>query len=642
MVRPYRVGGGLIVLALLLSLAPQVASLFYVDVTTDFSASAKMDPSRYFLETIGLLSAVSLLLIALEFLSTASRSRARRRWLTSLALILQLTQGLLGALAGAFGALIAATWLNVPGWLQTGAPWLVVILVAIIVTLPLRFTQRRARAVTAGDAKARKKAADPEIAQALSAPLSSSEEEAVAVDTPPLDSSNADAAAPGASLGRARRIAAEVVLLGAFGLDLLLYSLVVPFLPAEAQRLGATPVTTGVLFAMYAAGSLAATPVAAWLTDRVGARSALLWGLVTLGSSTLLFAFSPSLSLGLPGLFGARAAQGVASTLTWTAGFAILARLHSAKESGQSFARVFTITGVSVLIGPPLGGALYSWGGFALPFLVATGLVVLDGLGRLLFLPNDAALSGSRPVAGSSRLLWRDSGVWLGLFASLAGALALSSLEPGTPLLLGETLGLPAWGIGLAFGGLSLCFALMQPVIINAERRFGMARTMGLGLLMTALCFVSITLATGATWASWNVVGLGASLFGLTAAPSLSALVGVLAALAALGCALALALVPAPELLGHRAESLAGGHGVSYGAIYAAYNAAYGLGVLLGPLATAATVAVQGIAGSFLLLALPPAVSALVLLIWRTRAPRPAPQASNSATADLQAVSELN
>ncbi len=628
MVRPHRVDRALIVFALLLTMASPAANLVHRDVTALFSASAKADSGCYFLVTIGLMLVISLLFIILGRVPVANRLRGR--WLTNLARLLLLGQAILGALASAFAGLVAATWPGVPSWLQTGAPWLVVILVAVIVIAPLRVIWRhaRARAGIVRAAEARGNAVDPAWVPPLSEPLASSEDKSVPVDAPLVDIPNVDTTPPIASLGRARRIAAEVVLLGAFGLDLLLYSLVVPFLPAEAERLGASPVTTGALFAMYAAGSFAATPLAGWLTDRVGARTALLWGLVTLGASTLLFAFSPSLPLGLPGLFGARAAQGVASTFTWTAGFAILARLHSSTESGQSFARVFTITGLSALIGPPLGGALYSRGGFVLPFLVATGLVALDGLGRLLFLPNTATLPGTQPIAGSSRLLWHDSGVWLGLFAALAGALALSSLEPATPLLLGETLGLPAWGIGLAFGGLSLCFVLMQPIIINAKRRLGMAGTMSVGLWVTALCFVGITLATDATWTTWNVVGLGASLFGLTAAPSTSTLVGVLTALAVLGCGLALALVPAPELLSRRAESLGANHGVSYGAIYAAYNAAYGLGILFGPLATAVAVAERGIAGSFLLLALPPTLCALVLLVWQIRGPRSAPQSS--------------
>jgi MFS transporter, DHA1 family, solute carrier family 18 (vesicular amine transporter), member 1/2 len=388
-----------------------------------------------------------------------------------------------------------------------------------------------------------------------------------------------------------QRTAAQVVLLGAFFIDLLLYSLVVPFLPSEAEQLGATPVVTGVLFAMYAVGLFGVTPLAAWLTDRAGPRRTLLWGMVALGGATLLFAFSPALSLGLPGLFVARTAQGAASTITWTAGLAVLAQLYTAEERPRIFARAFTVTGLGTLIGPPLGGALYSWGGFMLPFLVATGLVLLDGLGRAFLLPGDEMLPATRPDRGALRTLLRDGRFLLGLFAAEVGAVAISSLEPVTPLLLGGSFGLPAWAIGAVFGVISLCFVLMQPAVSRSERRLGTLPTLAVGLAVTAACFAVLAFA-----------------------PSV---IVVLALLAAIGCALALVFIPAPELLTSSGQRLAGPNGAAYGAIYAAYNGAYALGILIGPLTTGAAVTAQGVAHSFLLLAIIPAVSALALLLWR-------------------------
>ncbi len=391
-----------------------------------------------------------------------------------------------------------------------------------------------------------------------------------------------------------RRTAAQVVLLGAFFIDLLLYSLVVPFLPSEAEQLGATPAITGALFAMYAVGLFGATPLAAWLTDRAGPRRTLLWGLVALGSATLLFAFSPALSLGLPGLFVARTAQGAASAITWTAGLAVLAQLYTAKERPRIFARAFTVTGLGTLIGPPLGGALYSWGGFMLPFLFATGLVLLDGLGRAFLLPGDDLLPATRPERGALRTLLRDRRFLLGLFAAAAGAAAISSLEPVTPLLLGGSFGLPAWAIGAVFGVISLCFVLMQPAVSRTERRLGARLTIAVGLAVTAGCFAALAFA--------------------------SSVFVVLALLAATGCAISLVLIPAPELLTSSGQRLAGPNGAAYGAIYAAYNAAYALGILIGPLTTGAAVTAQGVAESFVWLAVIPAMGALALFLLRKRA----------------------
>src|SRR6185312_15950703 len=128
--------------------------------------------------------------------------------------------------------------------------------------------------------------------------------------------------------------------------------------------------------------------------------------------------------------------------------------------------------------------------------------------------------------------------------------------------------------------------------------------TLAIGLLLAALCFVGIAQASNIP-SGW--LGLP---------PDLQLpLIGVVVLLGVVGCALALVIVPVPELLTRSGQQLAGSRGVAYGAIYAAYDAAYAIGLLLGPLATGAAVAEQGVAQSFLLLAPLPAICALALLV---------------------------
>src|SRR5262245_58017393 len=232
--------------------------------------------------------------------------------------------------------------------------------------------------------------------------------------------------APAALVPQVRHpVGARVVLFFSFALDLLLYSLVVSFLPTRTQALGATPAITGALFAVYAAGLLLATPPAGWLTDRLGARSVLLAGLVALFCATLLFAFADS----LPSLALARAGQGVASGVTWTSGLALMVQLYEPTHRPRAFAAMFMASGIGVLLGPPLGGLLYTWGGFSAPFFVAAALVALDGGGRILFLPGRAHLPVSSPA--SARTLWRllhEAPFVVGLVATSAGAIVFSSL----------------------------------------------------------------------------------------------------------------------------------------------------------------------------------------------------------------------
>jgi len=393
----------------------------------------------------------------------------------------------------------------------------------------------------------------------------------------------------------------QVVLLGAFGIDMLLYTLVVPFLPGRAQSLGASPAVTGALFASYAAGLLLATAPAGWLADRIGARHTLLGGLGALAASTLVFAFAP----GLPFLFAARAAQGISGAVTWTAGLALIAQLYRPAELPRIFGAIFTVTAVGMLIGPTLGGELFTLGGFQAPFLVAVALVFLDGLGRVLFLPGGDALIATPPATGIVRALLKSPGFVLGLLATFAGAAVFASLDPNLAPLLGSRFGLSVVAIGLCFGALVLAFTVAQWPVARAARRLGARRLIVGGLLLSA-CALAIVGASGA--------------FPLT-----------FVALLLLAVSLACVLAPSLELLTTFGQKeIAGAGGSAYGMIYALYNLAYAGGILVGPLASGAAITWTGSTRGFLLVSLVPFVFSALCF-----APRPLKRSVKMPSSEL-------
>lgn len=407
---------------------------------------------------------------------------------------------------------------------------------------------------------------------------------------PPLAPDGEPAAAPASSHARIQRGAAQAVLLGAFGLDALLYMLVVPFLPSRAQSLGASPFVTSALFAMYAACLFAATPALGWLSDRLGARRVLLMGLAALAAATLAFAYAP----GLPLLFAARGAQGVAAAATWTAGLALVAQLTPLAQRPKVFSRILMANGVGTLVGPPLGGLLYMLGGFSAPFLVVAALVVLDGCGRVLFLPGSRVLGAAQISAGrrNGALVKRDSQFVFALLVTLAGAGLLAMAEPSIPLVLSTHFGVEPVVIGLVFGGVALVFILFQPLVAAVTRWVGAERAVAFGLVMSA----------------------GALMLEATSATALQAELGLIH----LALGLSLILLPALEVLTRSGQKRA----VAFGTLFAAYNLAYAGGQLVGPLIAGATITAAGPAQGFALLSLIPAVLGFVLL-WRSTRRQP-------------------
>ncbi len=324
--------------------------------------------------------------------------------------------------------------------------------------------------------------------------------------------------------------------------------------------LGASPVVTGALFGSYAGGLFLATPIAGWLADRLGGRRTLLAGLFALLGATMLFAFATDLTW----LFVARAAQGVAGAFTWTAGLSLLAQIVTERERPAAFGRIFVATGVGTLLGPPLGGALYTWGGFRAPFVVGMILVALDGIGRVIFLPGRDATERNAQPHGATRALLRDGRFVLALIATLIGAGVLALLEPTLPPLLGSRFGLHALSIGLFFGGTVLVNTLALPLVGYTTRQLGAQVTIIFGMLFAALALIMIAVSTS--------------------------VVHIAVALAALGFAAPFTLVPTLELLTTLGRGDAPAEKAPYGAIYAAYNFAYAGGIFLGPLAAGYTI----------------------------------------------------
>ena len=194
---------------------------------------------------------------------------------------------------------------------------------------------------------------------------------------------------PGMTMSRPQVTALFVVSFATFT-DMLVYGLVVPVLPRYAVSLGASQTAIGLWFGSYATALFLFTPIFGIVSDRVGRRGPMLGGLLGLAGATLLYAFANSYTV----LVLARVLQGISAAATWTAGLALLADLFPAEARGKAMGMAMAGMAVGILVGPSFGGVLYEMGGYSLPFFVATGFALLDGLARLILLrdaPHSAA-----------------------------------------------------------------------------------------------------------------------------------------------------------------------------------------------------------------------------------------------------------
>jgi MFS transporter, DHA1 family, solute carrier family 18 (vesicular amine transporter), member 1/2 len=408
------------------------------------------------------------------------------------------------------------------------------------------------------------------------------------------------------------------VLFGVFTLDTLLYGIVIPFLPGRMIALGATQVVVGVLFASYAVGLLLATPISGWLTDRFGGQRILVLGLLLLLISTLVFAFSSTLPL----LFLARTLQGAAASIPWTAGLAVIASEYSGTQRYQHFTQVFSATSIGTLIGPSVGGLLYTWRGFQAPFITMAILILLESIVIfLVFIPEWAAARSRRarpelmpvswvtdivstPIGENKRSnirgLLENRQFIEALLMTSAGALLLALLDPTLPVLLADRYGLAPLSIGLIFGAMTLLFILVQGLVVTLLKSYGSGAAIFFGLTMGPLSLFMVAVSI--------------------------TLIHVLVALAILAFSFAFLLTPALEYLTQTAQQMVAHKRlasrlaavrdealpregpdssslevVPYGTLYASYNLAYAAGMLLGPILAGAAITTLGLTSGLVL-----------------------------------------
>jgi MFS family permease len=150
------------------------------------------------------------------------------------------------------------------------------------------------------------------------------------------------------------------VLCGIVFADLLLWLAVLPLLPHWERAFSIGPEGTGLVLGAYSAGLLVASVPAGYLADRAGTKRVTVAATVALAATGPLLAFADTTWE----LVAARALQGLAASVSWSAG---LAWLLTATPPNRRTRALATINGSAIaatLVGPLAGGPLVAAVGF--------------------------------------------------------------------------------------------------------------------------------------------------------------------------------------------------------------------------------------------------------------------------------------
>jgi len=306
--------------------------------------------------------------------------------------------------------------------------------------------------------------------------------------------------------------------------NLIGFGIIVPLLPFYAETFGASPLTIGLLFAVFSLCQLVAAPALGDLSDRYGRRPVLVFSLAGTVVSFVMLALAHSIAM----LFAARLVDGLSGGNISTAR-AYVADITEPQDRARAYGLIGAAFGLGFILGPAISGVLarvsYTapiWAAAAIT-LVATGMALVwlpetvhrahAGTGNpFRYLPELVR----RPIV--SRVLAIDFLYWF----------SFSVFQTTFALFAARRFGLDAPGTGYFLAAFGLLGALIQGGMIRPiVRRLGDWPTFRVGLACASIGLVAAA-------AVHSIVGLAFSLvplaFGIGFGhPTMSSLVSLVA-----------------------------------------------------------------------------------------------------------------
>ncbi|KAF8446288.1 MFS general substrate transporter [Boletus edulis BED1] len=190
--------------------------------------------------------------------------------------------------------------------------------------------------------------------------------------------------------------------------DLLVYSIIIPVIPFQLERLGFHSVSarTGWLLFAYSIGLVLSTiPIAVFAEKSSSRRTPLVIGLLALLGAQVLLMEAPNYPL----MAIARFLQGISSSVVWVVGLALLCDTTPEQNVGRQLGFAMTGLSIGLVVGTPAGGALYTRFGFRAPFIFGEICTLVDLFLRFLIIERDVALKwGYDPATGKNVNITKD------------------------------------------------------------------------------------------------------------------------------------------------------------------------------------------------------------------------------------------
>jgi len=221
------------------------------------------------------------------------------------------------------------------------------------------------------------------------------------------------------------------------------------------------------------------------LSDRIGRRPVLLFGMVGFAVSSVLCAMAGSIDALILG----RVLQGMTSCAEAVVGYAVIRELYG--EAGA--VRILAVYGMAIAlapaIGPVIGGHMHVWFGWRSNFVLLTGIIVVAVLLIWRFLPETlvkpdrGALRPRRLLRGYYILATDGPFMTYTLIMSLVLG-GLFAVIAAFPFLFIERMGVATEQYGYYYGTIVVAFFFGSLAVTRAAGHFSLDQMLATGLVL--------------------------------------------------------------------------------------------------------------------------------------------------------------
>uniref|UniRef100_A0AC34RRF3 Major facilitator superfamily (MFS) profile domain-containing protein n=1 Tax=Panagrolaimus sp. JU765 TaxID=591449 RepID=A0AC34RRF3_9BILA len=210
------------------------------------------------------------------------------------------------------------------------------------------------------------------------------------------------------------------------------FSCIAPFYPGEAQMKGLTTSEIGVIFGVFELVMFVTTPILGKYMALLGSKKVFTFGILFTGVTAIAFGLLNLLPEGrifFWASLGIRCAEALGDASFVTSSFVI-----SAKSFPGRIATIVgimeTFAGLGYTAGPVIGGVLYEYGGFQMPFFVLGVLLILASILSIFlieeFEDDEEETDDEKGMLGMLKI----PVIWIMVFAIIICAISLNFFDP--------------------------------------------------------------------------------------------------------------------------------------------------------------------------------------------------------------------